>query len=43
MLSQTLWPTEFLLETFQGPTPKCVKNEIRDFETKTTIYHKKLP
>ena len=24
--------TEFLLEISQVPTPKCVKNEIRDFE-----------
>ena len=27
-----------MLETSEVPTPKCVKNEIRDFEMTTTPY-----
>ena len=29
---------KFLLETSEVPTPKCVKNEIRDFEMTTAPY-----
>ena len=30
-------PLKFLLETFEVHTPKCVKNEIRDFEMTTAL------